>query len=401
MKSIYFDLNIPKLLLTQLLSIGWKKVYYSPIAPVSFRELEDRELPGPRWVRIRNRLAGICGSDLSVFFLKANPKIALAALPGLKRVFLGHEIIGEVVEVGQTVEHLRPGDRVVLQKALPCCFSKEIEPLCQHCRAGNYSICVNQSEGQPPKTIGGGWSEFVIGHESQFVLVPSDISDDHAVLIEPAAVALRAVLRKAPQPDDQILIVGTGVIGLLILHVLKKLYPQCRVSIIARHIYQQEKAEALGADHILSEKDLYPQIARITKAYHYTGMFKNQTLLGGYDKIFDCVGNGETIHHSLRWCRAGGTVILVGVDLNPSKFDYTPNLHQEIDLISSYCHGNENDNEKPISTFAFVIKLLQAQQLSLDGLITHRFRLEDYQRALTIVTKKSESHVIKAVFEFQ
>ena len=393
-------MNIPKILLTQLLSTGWKRVYYSPIAPVSFSELENPELPGPRWVRVRNRLAGICGTDLSVFFLKVNPKIALSALPGLKRVFLGHEIFGEVVEVGQAVKHVKPGDRVVLEKALPSCFSMEIEPLCRHCSAGNYAICMNQSEGEPPETTGGGWSEFVIGHESQFVLVPDDITDDQAVSIEPTAVALRAVLRRAPQPDDQILIIGAGVIGLLILHVLKELYPQCRVSIIARHGYQQEKAEALGADHILSDKDLYPQIALITKAYHYTGMFRNETLLGGYDKIFDCVGYGQTIHNSLRWCRAGGTVILVGADFNPSKFDYTPSLHQEIDLISSFCHGMENDGGKSISTFEYVINLLQTKQLCLDGMITHRFRLEDYRRAITTVTRKNEYPVIKAVFEY-
>ena len=68
MKSIYFDPNIPRILLTRLLGSHNKQIYYSPFAPVSFRELKTHELPGPGWVRTRNRLAGNCGSDVSISF---------------------------------------------------------------------------------------------------------------------------------------------------------------------------------------------------------------------------------------------------------------------------------------------------------------------------------------------
>ncbi len=68
MKSIYFDLKIPQFLFAKILGQIWKGVYYSPVSPVSFSELKDIPLPGPEWVRVRNRLAGICGSDLTIFF---------------------------------------------------------------------------------------------------------------------------------------------------------------------------------------------------------------------------------------------------------------------------------------------------------------------------------------------
>ncbi len=344
MKSIYFDLNIPQFLLTKLIGKAWKGVYFSPISPVSYKDLQDISLPGPEWVRVKNRLSGICASDLTLFFLKSSPAISIAALPGKSRIFLGHEVCGEIIEAGQQAGSLKPGQRVVLQKSLPSCYSKEIEPKCSHCQAGNYSLCENRTEGKAQGNVGGGWSEMLVAHHSQLVPVPNAISDEEAVLIEPAAVGLHAVLLRPPKPSDHILVVGAGIIGLLTLHILKQLEPACRVTIIARHQFQIDQADKFGADHIISGKDIYGEVAEITSAKHYKGPFNNQMLLGGFDKIFDCVGNGDSIHHALRWCKAGGTVILVGLDVNPAKFDYTPLVFQEIELVGSFCHGMENYN---------------------------------------------------------
>ncbi len=400
MKSIYFDLNIPKFLLTKMLSPVWNGVHYSAISPVSYSELKEISLPGPEWVRIKNRLSGICGSDLTIFFLNTNPKISAAALPGMSRLFLGHEICGEVIEMGKEVNNLKPGQRVVFQKIMPSCYDKEIEPKCCHCRAGNYTLCENQSEANAAGDVGGGWSEMLVAHESQLIPVPDEISDEEAVLIEPAAVSLHAVLLRPPKPDDKILVIGAGIIGLLTLHMLKQLEPSCNVSIIARHQYQKDQAEKFMADSIIDGKDLYREVAEITNGKLYTGMFNNKMILGGFNKIFDCVGKGDSIHNSLRWCKAGGSVILVGVDLNPSKFDYSPLVLQETELVGSFCHGMENYDGEQISSFDLVIKLLKEKKIDFHGLITHRFRLDDYKNALTHVTQKAESKAIKAVFEF-
>ncbi len=401
MKSIFFDLNIPKILLTQILSTVWKGAFYSGVSPVSYSEIPEIELPGKKWVRVKNQLSGICGSDLSLFFLDANPKISLAALPGLTRVFLGHEMCGEVIEAGSGVKRMKIGDRVVFQKTLPSCFHKEIEPKCIHCRDGNYALCENQSEGTLPKNTGGGWSDSFLAHESVIQSVPDSLSDDEAVLVEPAAVAVRAVLRKMPAPGDHVLIVGAGIIGLLTLQVVKILQPESKVTILARHPFQIKLAKKFGADFILDGKNSYEKIADITGAKYYSGMFKNKMLLGGFDKIFDCVGKGRTIHDSLRWCKAGGVIVLVGVDYNPSKFDYTPIVFQEIEIIGTFCHGMENFSGENISTFDLTMRLLQQKKLNVDELITHRFKLDDYQKALKIVTDKKSSSVIKAVFEFK
>jgi len=399
MKSIYFDLNIPKFLLTKALSPLWKGAYYSFISPVSYSDLEDIALPGPKWVRIKNRLSGICGSDLTLFFLKANPKISAAALPGMSRIFLGHEICGEVIEVGRDVSKIKTGQRVVFQKIMPSCYDKEIEPRCCHCRAGNYTLCENQSEVNDVGDVGGGWSEMLVAHESQLLPIPDDISDDEAVLIEPAAVCMHAIMLRPPKPGDNILVVGAGIIGLLTLHILKRMEPSCHVGIVARYDFQKDRAIKLGADHIMAGNDLYSEVAKLTNGKLFKGMFDNKMILGGFDKIFDCVGNGASIHDALRWCKAGGSVILVGIDLNPSKFDYTPLALQETELVGSFCHGMENYNGEQMSSFELVIKFLKENKLDFTGLITHRYKLDDYKNALTEISKKSESGTIKAVFE--
>lgn len=400
MKSIYFDLKIPQFLLTKFIGRVWKGVYFSPLSPVSFSNIKEIPLPGPEWVRVKNRLSGICASDLTIFFLKSSPTVSIAALPGKRRIFLGHEVCGEIIEAGSQAGSFKPGQRVVFQKNLPSCFDHEIEPKCHHCRAGNYSLCENQREGKAPDDVGGGWSEKLVAHHSQLVPLPDYISDEEAVLIEPTAVGMHAVLRRPPQPGEQILVVGAGIIGLLTLHILKQLESACRVSIIARHQFQIDQAEKFGADHIISPKDIYGEIADITNAKHFKGFFNNQMLIGGFDTIFDCVGNNDSIHHALRWCRAGGSVILVGLDVNPAKFDYTPLVFQETELVGCFCHGMENYKGEEISTFDLVIRFLQEKKLDLSGLITHRYRLKNFQQALTAVSQKTSSKIIKAVFEF-
>jgi len=128
MRSIYFDVNIPKILITKALAGLFPFIYYSPMSPVSYGDIPERDLPGSRWVRVKSIMTGICGADISMFFVKASPRISIAALPGVPRAYMGHEVIGTVVEIGRDVKQIKIGDRVTLQRYLPCCSMKEIEP---------------------------------------------------------------------------------------------------------------------------------------------------------------------------------------------------------------------------------------------------------------------------------
>jgi hypothetical protein len=159
----------------------------------------------------------------------------------------------------------------------------------------------------------------------------------------------------------------------------------------------------MGAAHILYPQDSYQGVERATGAKLLTGMFDNKMLLGGYEVIYDTIGSKETIHNSLRWARAGGTVVLAGLSLHTMHLDLTPIWYQEIDLIGTLAHGAETwpiGSREKRSTFSIAAELIENEQLHPEKLITHRFALTDYRVALSTATAKSRSRAIKVVFDF-
>src|SRR5437588_7944733 len=194
------ELNPRRVMLTRLLGLFWNGAFFSSFAPLQVQNVPRQTLPATNWVRVRNRLAGICGSDLHLVYLDGDPRIAPAAIPGHVISYPGHEVVGEVIEVGDDVRHLGVGDRVVLQSG-PNCLSTGIQPPCRACACGNYSLC-EAGTFPDPEPIGGGWSEEMLLHEQQLFRVSSLMSDKQAVLLEPTAVALHAVLRQRLRPED-------------------------------------------------------------------------------------------------------------------------------------------------------------------------------------------------------
>ena len=150
---------------------------------------------------------------------------------------------------------------------------------------------------------------------------------------------------------------------------------------------------------MIEERDLYQAAKDLVGAHIYKGDFGNRTALGGFDVIYDCVGNDATINDSLRLTRAGGTVVVVGVHLYRVKVDLTPVWHQEVDLIGALAHGMETWEGEKISTFDLTAKFLQDGRMTGDGFITHRFQLDDWKEAVrTAVDKHSGS--VKVVFDY-
>lgn len=390
-----------RVLLTKILGLFYPNVYYSPISPLQVHNLPRQPLPSPNWVRVRNRLAGICGSDLHLIFADADPRIASAALPGHPQLYPGHEVVGEVIEIGNDVQHLQVGDRVVLQNA-PNCLSTGIYSPCRSCAAGNYNLC-EQGVLPGPQPIGGGWSEEMLLHEQQLFRLPDQLSDEQGVLLEPTAVALHAVLRHLPQPSDRVLIIGAGTIGLLTLQIIRALVPEVKVSVLARHASQREQAKCMGATYLIHPTDSYGEMQQVTEAQLYRGVFGNRTLLGGYDVVFDTVGQRNTLYHALRWARAQATIVLIGVSLHMMRIDLTPIWHQQISLLGTTSHGMETwppQTQQRSSTFSIAAELIAQDLIHPEELITHRFALKNYKDALVTTTRKAHSHAIKVIFDY-
>ncbi len=395
------DLSPRRVILTNLLGRFWRGAYFSSFAPLQVQNVPRQALPGTHWVRVRNRLAGICGSDLHLVSADGDMRIAPAALPGHAQTYLGHEVVGEVIEIGDDVDQLQVGNRVVLQHGKNC-LSSGVEPPCRSCAAGNYGLC-ERGVLPGPDPIGGGWSEEMLLHEQQLFRVPSNMSDSQAVLLEPSAVAIHTVLRHVPQAGERVLIIGAGTIGLLTLQVVRALSPQAEISVLARYPFQVEKATRMGATHIIYPQDSYSGVQQATQAKLYKGMLGNQMLLGGYDTIYDTIGTQKTVHNSLRWARAKGTVVLVGLSLHMMHLDLTPVWYQEVNLIGTMGQGTETwplgSNEQR-STFAITADLIMQGILKPEQLITHHFALNNYRQALMTAMDKREQRAIKVIFDY-
>jgi threonine dehydrogenase-like Zn-dependent dehydrogenase len=147
------------------------------------------------------------------------------------------------------------------------------------------------------------------------------------------------------------------------------------------------------------QEDPYVATARITKGKLYTGKFKNSMILGGFDVVYDCVGADKTLQDSLRWVRAGGTVVLAGVNLKPMHVDLSPIWYQEVALLGLLAHGMEEWNGIRQSTYDLTTDLLLKKKLFIEGLITHRFPLGHWRTAVR-TAKDKRSGAIKVVLDF-
>jgi threonine dehydrogenase-like Zn-dependent dehydrogenase len=394
-RSIFVDTAIPRLLAVRTLRPILPGIVWSPISSARVQDLPDPALPGPRWIRVRNRQCGICGTDLSLLLVKGSPRIGPAALPANRRIFLGHEVVSDVVEVGKDVTRFRVGDRVVMQSrhAGRNCYSQEIDPPCRSCAQGQVQLCENASLGVGPEGVGGGWSDGYTAHETEVYGVPDDLDDDQAIFVEPMAIAVHAVLRRRPQPGDRVLVIGAGKIGLLTAQAAKAVEPGAKVTILARYPHQEQAAKRLGIDSIVRGGDLYAELAEIAGAKHYRAPMNRGMWLGGFEVVYDCVGSPTTIIDALRWARADGTVVMVGFTLGELKVDLNPIWYQEVDLRGSAFFGMEHWEGRLTHTYDIVVDMIRDGRLQCAGMITHRFPFSEYKQAIATATEKRSGSI--------
>lgn len=402
MQTMYLDVSVPRLVFTRALGRVSRSAYFTPTSCLHFAEIPDPPLPTPGWVRVRNRLCGICGSDLHQLLMDADLDVAPLALPSHQRIYLGHEMVGVIVEAGAAVREFKVGDRVVRWGRGDDCLARGRDPLCPACARGHRVLCECASEPREHHPIGGGFGDSYITPASVLLPVPAAVSDEQATLVEPAAVAIHAALRRRGAPGERVLVIGCGVIGYLLIQAVRALQPDCEITAVAEFPWQAEQARAYGAQHtFLAREDGYRRAAGLTGARLYEGRRHNRMLLGGFDVTFDVVGIAATLNNALRWTRAGGTVVLVGVNLRRMKLDLTPVWYQEVDLIGAVGHDVVDWEGKRVSTFELAMHWMENGTLDTRGLVTHRFPLRAFRQAFAAALDKQVSHSIKVVFELE
>jgi threonine dehydrogenase-like Zn-dependent dehydrogenase len=294
---------------------------------------------------------------------------------------------------------VKVGDRVVLKEYMQCCDIKGYDPedFCENCKNGEYTICSNYGE-DSKVTIptGAGFGDYYIGPETKVIKIDDNISDDQAVIIEPCAVSLHSVMKKIPEVNDKVLVIGGGMIGLNIIQCIKLFQPNCEVHVMERVKEKQEFAKKLGADFIV-DCDPYEYVAKHTNAKLYKkGKYK--MLLGGFEIIYDTVGKHGIFNDAIRWIKARGTYVKVGYQMTNVTFDETPIWWQEINIIGVDSYGMETYEGGKIQSFDLVVKLLNEGKLNFDGFITHRFKLSEYKKGFSQCLRKPHE-TIKVVLE--
>lgn len=368
-----------------------------PFSPLRYAEVPEPSLPNARWLKVRNLCCGLCGTDIHFMFMEMDPKCFTAAIPGVKRKFLGHEVVSEVIEVGAEVDGFSIGDRVAMRIDWPSCFQLEIDPPCPQCARGQYMLCENLgNKDLPVKNPGGGFSPFMVMHRTQPFKIPTALTNDAAVLLEPLASAVHGVLKAKPIPGSRVLVVGGGTLGLLTIAALRELVPDAQAHCLTRYPFQSRVAEKLHATVIPEGPELYKKMAKASGGRNITGYFGNEILLGGFDVVYDTVGNDHSLQHALRWAKGGGTVVLMGINWRPGKIDYSPVWSQEVNLVGINCHATESDGR---NSFEIAAQLLLSGCVAPDDIITHRFPVSNYKEAVKAFFDKRNHHAIKIVLE--
>jgi threonine dehydrogenase-like Zn-dependent dehydrogenase len=378
-------------------------------------KLVDLDEPGfllPDWVVTKPRLTGICGSDAKQVFMDwgevrsaDNPMKGFFSLPQV----LGHEVVADVVAVGPEAEGLEPGDRVVLNPWLSC-GPRGVTPVCPACEIGDYSLCHSFDVGPIPPGIhigtardaNGGYAEFMPAHDSQLFKVPDNVPDELAVFADPFAVSLHSVTRHPPAPGGKVMVYGAGALGTCATAILRALYPDVEVLVVARFEAQAALARKLGATVIGHS----PAERVIEEAAAWSGGVlrdsdgKPMCFPGYIDVVYDTVGKQETFEVGTRVLRARGTLVKAGVH-GPTWWEDTPLYFKEISMVGSNAFGFEEVDGVRKHGIDHYLDLVSTGRVDLDGMLTHTFPLDAWRDAFTALATQDQSGAIKVAFEFR
>jgi L-iditol 2-dehydrogenase len=410
LKAIQLDIRPVRWPICKALGLITPRVYWSRLSGLRLRDVGKPPLPSKDWVRVRPLLGGVCGTDIAAILQQNHPASILRCFTQFP-VGLGHEGVGIIEEIGEAVVGWEPGRRVCVEPMLSC-VPRQIVPPCARCQAGQISLCENLTEGALPRGMmiganhftGGTWGQAYVAHQSQLFAVPDQIDDEVAVLIDPIACALHAVLRHRPAPGQDALVLGGGIIGLGVVAAIGILAPQARVTAIVRHGYQEDLARRFGATGIIRSRrgerkaDRYQRVAEFIGGRRYDAMFGNQALVGGFDVVYDCIGSGESLTDAMKFTRGRGTVVECATS-TITVVDTTPLWLAELTVVGCYGRCIEEFEGRRMHTYELTLELLRDGRLRLDGLLTHRFRLEDYRRALWTIVNRGSSALVRAAFD--
>ncbi len=327
--------------------------------------IEERPTPqiAPGELLVRVEASSICGSDVMEWYrIKKAPLV------------LGHEITGVIVEVGKEVERYQEGDRVFVSHHVPC-------NTCRYCLSGHHSVCdtLRQTNFDP-----GGFSQYIrvprINVDRGVFLLPGELSFEEGVFIEPLACVLRGLRLSRMQPGQRVLVIGSGISGLLFVQLAQALGAG-RVVATDINEYRLNAARQFGADATIHAKEDVP--ARLRQV--------NDGWLA--DLVVLCTAAIPAITQALQSVERGGTVLFFapiepGVNVPIPLYDV---WHNGTTLTTTYA-GSPSD-------ITSAMELIRARRVRMREMITHRLPLAETALGFQLVANAQDS--IKVIIEPQ
>jgi L-iditol 2-dehydrogenase len=407
LESLQFDYRPSRYIFSKTLGKFSPSFYWhSKTSCLRYRQMPDPELPNDSWVKVKVKYGGICGSDLNLIFLNDSP----ATSPYVSFPFtIGHESVGVITQVGENVNHLATGDRVIIDPILSC-ETRGVTNPCPACLRGDYSLCERMTDGliSPGlltgtcRDTGGSWSPYLVAHQSQVFQLPDEVDDLNGLMVEPFSCALHSVLRNPPRENDTVLVIGGGVIGICVIAAIRALDFSCKVVALVKHGFQAECASRFGADQVirLSGRDHYVQaLSEELGTKRLKPLFGPEVIEGGADLVYECVGKKQSVNDALRFTSSGGKVVLLGLAGILDNIDWTTVWLNELDVKGSFAYSTDEFRGRKMRTFDIAIELMRSGKVNLSPLVTDRFPIREYRQALTAASKKANGATMKVVFE--
>ncbi|MBB5394747.1 zinc-binding dehydrogenase [Mucilaginibacter sp. AK015] len=329
-------------------------------------QVKTPEIKHPDWVLARVKVAGICGTDLRHWKIKE---------PELECKIMGHELAGEVVEVGPAVTNVKPGDRVVIETLLG-------DDTCEWCNIQRYNLCPNLYPVRM-KTLSQAFAQYVAGPQKKFYKLPDHVSFEEATLLDTFSVCMHAIQLSGIKLNDKVVIIGAGCIGLGQLQLAK--ISGADVLIIDKVDSALKLAKELGANEVVNSESENAH----EKVMQFTG---NR----GADIVFECAGGSAmpiTLPQAVTYSRVNGKVVIVGgfeKDQKLIEMDWSRIQMSEIKLIPSASYSFwDIYPEMQIS-----LDLVANGKLNAKKLITHNFPLDKINEAFETARNKEETGAV-------
>jgi L-iditol 2-dehydrogenase len=316
-------------------------------------------------VLVRVRSVGVCGSDVHYY---THGRIGPFVVE--RPLILGHEMAGVIAALGPGVTMRSVGQRVAVEPGVP-------DRVCEFCRAGRYNLCPNvQFMATPP--VDGAFTEFVVMPADFVYPLPDHVTLEEGAMIEPLSVGVYAIHRSGLRAGQDAVVLGAGPIGLVTLQVARAAGAGA-ITVVDLDAHRLEVASAMGATAVVNaaQEDPQQRIRELTNGR-------------GVDIVFEAAGSPKTAAMAVHLARRGGRVAMIGLPPEDNfPYPLVAAMAREVDIVTVFRYAN---------VYPAAIALVAEGRVDVKGLITHRFPLEEAERALRLSDRRDDG-VVKALVE--